>query len=279
MKPNVVAAVSALRAGTVHFHGEQHDRIFTFVEPDIGHPCDVVRAALVDLREIPRPNGGVGGGGERSHGCSVATVNLSAAQEGDVKAVVKLARVVFRGNEPNRIAAVVGVFHIRAVAVQAVEEFSAVTPRATIVVGDEIIRVPVVAAMEKIGAIGFVGEMHRIAIGETVAGKTPCHAGGDELHFRFPLEGVAGLGGNAVIHFCFLAVLRVGRKIAAVAEDQQAGHVVVILLQLLVQRHDASGETFQIEDGQFDVAPAGVVAVFERAACARSRPSAALCPR
>src|SRR5204862_5767824 len=95
MKTNVVATVAALCARAVHFYGEQDNRIFFFDEVDIGHPGDVVRAALINSREIPGPNRCVRDGGKWRDQRSVTLVNVSTPDEGGIQAVGKIARVVF----------------------------------------------------------------------------------------------------------------------------------------------------------------------------------------
>ena len=70
------------------------------------------------------------------------------ADEGVIQAIVEIARMIFRGDEVDRVASVRGVFRVRAVTITPHIKFPAVTPRAAVVVGDEIVRIKPVAAVK-----------------------------------------------------------------------------------------------------------------------------------
>ena len=73
---------------------------------EVCHPRDIARTALIDARQIGGANGRIGARGERRDQFAVAAEDLSPANEGVVKAVVEIARMIFSRDEVNRVPSV-----------------------------------------------------------------------------------------------------------------------------------------------------------------------------
>ncbi len=103
--------------------------------------------------------------------------------------------------------------------------------------------------MEQINPALLIRQPKWIAVREIVAAPGALHARGDKFGGRLPREGIVRPGGNSKVNPRFLVVFRVGGQVPAIGQHEQAGAVVIVLLELLVQNHHAPFARRQVEYG------------------------------
>src|SRR5256885_1540505 len=97
--PQVHATLTTRQTSAIDLAGKQDIRAAVPVQFQINHPRDVIRSSLENFAEFPSGDFCLGRRAQRADGRSVGLVYGTVPQISVIQAVVKIAWMIFRGDE------------------------------------------------------------------------------------------------------------------------------------------------------------------------------------